>query len=95
MTNHELPRMTAFCDRLMKEGVDGRGDEDAVARTCLLTQLAVELGSKDILACALAWHESLEKKGIRDELAIELDYSRANAIAGKSTEPSGDGNNPH
>ena len=30
----------------------------------LLTDLAVELGRKDGLACALAWYEALEKKGI-------------------------------
>jgi len=83
MTSEERLRMTSLCDLLMKEGIDGTGDEDAVARTCLLTQLAVELGSKDSLACALSWHEFLEKKEIRDELAIELDYSRANAIAGE------------
>jgi len=58
-------------------------DEDAVARTCSLTELAVELGRKDCLACALAWHEALEQKGICGQQAILLDISRANAIAGE------------
>ena len=72
-----------LCDLLMKEGIDGRQDEDAVVRTCSLTDLAVELGRKDGLACALAWYDALEQKSIRGLLAIALDYSRANAIAGE------------
>jgi hypothetical protein len=48
-----------------------------------LTDLAVELGRKDSLKCVLAWYEALEKRGIRGELAINLDFSRANAIAGE------------
>jgi LA2681-like HEPN len=71
------------CDRLMSEGIDGRRYEDAAARTCLLTQLAVELGRKDGIARALAWHETLERMGIRGEDAVVLDYNRANAIAGE------------
>jgi hypothetical protein len=66
----------------MKEGIEGRQDLDAVTRTDTLGELAVELGRKDCLACALAWHELLEQRGIRGELAILLDTSRANAIAG-------------
>jgi LA2681-like HEPN len=72
----------ALCDLLMKEGIDGRQDDDAITRTCLLTTLAVDLGRADSLTCALAWHEALEKKGITGEQAIVLDLSRANAIAG-------------
>lgn len=37
----------ALCDRLMTEGIAGRQDADAVARTCVLTQVAVELGRSD------------------------------------------------
>jgi tetratricopeptide (TPR) repeat protein len=66
----------------MREGIDGRPDEDAVIRTCTLTDLAVGLGRKDSLARTIAWYEALEKKSIRGELAINLDFSRANAIAG-------------
>ena len=73
----------ALCELLMKAGIDGRPDEDAVIRTCTLTDLAVELGRKDSLKCVLAWYEALEKRGIRGELAINLDFSRANAIAGE------------
>jgi hypothetical protein len=83
MTDQERLHTNALCDLLMKEGIDGRQDEDAVARTCSLSDLAVELGRKDSLACALAWHETLEQKGIRGEQAIVLDLSRANAIAGE------------
>jgi hypothetical protein len=43
----------------MKEGIDGRQDKDVVTRTSLLTDLAIELGRKDSLACVLAWHEAL------------------------------------
>ena len=70
----------AHCDLLMKEGIDGRQDEDAVLRTCSLSDLAVELGRKDGLACVLAWYEALEQKSIPGKLAINLDFNRANAI---------------
>jgi hypothetical protein len=82
MTDQERLHKNAICDLLMKEGIDGEQDADAVARTCSLTDLAVELGRKDSLACALVWYEALEQKGICGEPAIFLDYSRANAIAG-------------
>jgi len=72
----------ARCDLLMAEDIDGRQDEDAVTRTTSLTDLAVELGRKDCLACAIAWHDVLERRGVREELASILDFSRANAIAG-------------
>jgi HEPN superfamily protein len=75
--------VNAYCDLLVKEGIDGRQDQDAVDRTCHLTDLALELGRKDSLACVLAWYETLEKKSFRGELAIRLDFSRANAIAGR------------
>lgn len=83
MTDQERLHKNALCDLLMKEGIEGRQDEDAVNRTIDLTELAVELGRKDCLARALAWHEALEQRGIRGKLAIILDSSRANAIAGK------------
>jgi tetratricopeptide (TPR) repeat protein len=82
MTDQDRLQKNARCDILMKEGIEGRQDKDAVDRTLSLTELAVELGRKDGLACALAWQEVLERRGIRDELAIVLDFSRANAIAG-------------
>lgn len=75
-------RKNAACDLLIKEGIDGRHDADAVTRTLSLTDLAVELGRKDALTCAIAWCEFLERKGVRDEDAILLDFNRANAIAG-------------
>jgi hypothetical protein len=83
MTDEERSKKDALCDLLMKEGIDGRPDEDAVASTGTLTGLSVELGRKDALACALSWYEALEKKGISGEDAILLDYNRANAIAGE------------
>jgi hypothetical protein len=83
LTDQERLHKNALCDLLMKEGIDDRQDEDAVARTCSLTTLAIDLGRKDSLARALAWHEVLEQKGISGEQAIILDLSRANAIAGE------------
>jgi len=65
----------------MKEGIDGGQDKYAVLRTCLLTELALELGRKDSLVCVLDWYEILEQKGFRGEQAIHLDYGRACAIA--------------
>jgi hypothetical protein len=82
MTDQERLDKNALCTLFMKEGIDGRHDEDAVARTWSLTTLAVELGRKDGLTCALAWHDALEQKGISGEQSIALDFSRANAIAG-------------
>ena len=73
----------ALCDRLMKEGIDGRPDVDVVARTGQLTDLAVQLRRKDGLACVLAWYEVLDQKTFLGELAISHDYIRAIAIAGK------------
>jgi hypothetical protein len=81
MTEQNLLQKNALCDLLMREGIEGRQDEDAVTRTLSLTELGVELERKDCLACALAWYEVLEQRGIRDELAIILDSGRANAIA--------------
>jgi tetratricopeptide (TPR) repeat protein len=83
MTDQERLKKNAHCDRLMRDGIDRRRNEDAVTFTVLLTDLAVELGRKDGLACALAWYEALEQRGVSDEQAIILDYSRANAIAGE------------
>jgi hypothetical protein len=83
MTNDEHQRKLAAYELLVKEGIDGRQDDDAVLRTCLLTQVAVELGNKVGIAQANAWHEALEKRGISGERAILLDHSRANAIAGQ------------
>jgi hypothetical protein len=80
--DEERLQKNALCDALMREGIDGRQDEDAVARTTVLTDLALELGRKESLACALTWYEALEQKGVYGEQAIILDYGRANAIAG-------------
>jgi len=83
MTDQERLQKSALCDLLMKEGINGRQNADAVSRTTLLTDLAVELGRKDSLACAITWYEALERKGIGGEQAILLDYGRANALAGE------------
>jgi hypothetical protein len=83
MTEQEHLSQNAICDLLMKEGIDGRQDGDAVDRTCKLTQLAIELGRKDGLTCAGAWYEALERRSISDEHAICLDYCRAGFIAGE------------
>ena len=83
MTERERLHKNAACDLLMKEGLDGWQDEENVARVGLLTDLAVELGRKDSLACALAWFEALEQKGFCGELAVRLDYCKASAIAGE------------
>jgi tetratricopeptide (TPR) repeat protein len=81
-TDQERLQKNTLCDLLMREGIDNRSDDDAVDRTCSLTELAIELGRRDSLTAAIAWHEILEQKGIGGEHAIVLDLSRANAIAG-------------
>lgn len=83
MTDEERLRKNAICDRLIKEGIDGREDTDSGIRTCLLTDLAVELGRKDGVTCALAWYEVLEQRGLSGGQTITLDYGRANALAGE------------
>jgi len=83
MNEQERLQKDARCDLLMKEGIDGPQEVDAVILMAMLTDLAMELGRKDGLACALAWCEALEQKGIPGELAILVDYNRANAIAGQ------------
>jgi LA2681-like HEPN len=83
MTDEERLHKNTVCDRLMREGLDGWQDEENVARAALLTDLALELERTDSLACVLGWYEVLEEKGISGELAIFLDYNRANAIAGE------------
>lgn len=83
VTDQERAIGNALCDLLMRDGIDARQDGDAIDRTCSLTEFAVQLGRKDSLATALAWHEVLEKRGINGEQAIVLDLSRANAVAGE------------
>ena len=83
MTDQELQRHNTQCDLLIAEGIVGRQDEDAIARTCALADLSVKLGRKDGISVVLGWYEILERKGISGEKAIFLDYSRANAIAGE------------
>ncbi|MGO9229854.1 MAG: LA2681 family HEPN domain-containing protein [Bryobacteraceae bacterium] len=83
MTEQERVHRNELCDLLMKEGIDGLQDNDAVIRTCILTALGAELGREDSRACALAWHEVLDQKRICGEHAVALDFSRANAIAGE------------
>jgi hypothetical protein len=77
------PHLNAICDRLMREGIDGLVDEVAALRTNLLSDTALRLGRKDGLACALTWFETLEQKNIQGEVAIHLDFNRANAFAGQ------------
>ncbi|MGO8793455.1 MAG: LA2681 family HEPN domain-containing protein [Candidatus Sulfotelmatobacter sp.] len=83
MTLEDLQLKNKVCDRLMKEGLGSWRDEENVARAALLTDLALELEHKNALACALAWYEALEEKGLSGEAAILLDYNWANAIAGE------------
>jgi LA2681-like HEPN len=83
MTSQERRVKNAICDRLMQEGVGVRPDDEAIERTCLLTELAIELGRKDGVERALRWHEALDSRDIKGEKKIVLDLSRANAIAGK------------
>lgn len=82
MNEQDRLEKNTLCDLLMKEGIDGRPDDDALSRTRTLTALAVELGRADCLTSALAWHEILEKRAISGAQAIFLDLSWANALAG-------------
>ena len=41
MTDQERLDKNAFCDFLMKEGINGQPDENAVGRTVSLTQLVL------------------------------------------------------
>jgi hypothetical protein len=83
MTDQEKLDRDALCDQLMKEGIAGRSDADAVRIAGTLTSTAMTLERKDALACACAWYETLEKKVGSGKLAILIDYNRANAISGE------------
>jgi hypothetical protein len=72
MTDQDRLDKIAFCDFLIKEGIDGQQDEAAVGRTATLTNLALELGREDCLACAVAWHETLEKKAFLANRRLSL-----------------------
>jgi hypothetical protein len=72
-----------LCDRLMKEGIDGRPDEESFFRICALMELSRELGRQDSRTCVLGWFDAMDKRSVGGELAVLLDYSRANAIAGE------------
>jgi hypothetical protein len=80
MTDEEKQK---FCDKLISDGIAGRSDEDSVTRVTVLTDLAIEVGHKAGVACALQWYETLEKMNIGGESAIKLDFGKANAIAGE------------
>jgi hypothetical protein len=47
MQDEERLIKNGLCDRLIKEGIDGRPDEDAFSRICALMTLAEELGRLD------------------------------------------------
>ena len=81
MTERERTDKNTICDLLMNEGLDRFSDEEKVARTGVLTDLALELGRKDVLSCVLRWYEALHLKNLQGEQAILLDYNWANAIA--------------
>ena len=72
-----------FCDRLIKEGINGRPDEEVFFRICALMRLAEELRRQDARTCVLGWFEAMEQRSVAGELAVLLDYNRANAIAGE------------
>jgi tetratricopeptide (TPR) repeat protein len=82
MSEQERLDKLALSDLLMKEGINGRSDDDAIARASSLTTLALDLGRADYLTCALAWYETLESRAITGTRAVVLDLNRANAIAG-------------
>jgi hypothetical protein len=82
MTDPVRIQKNVLCDLLVKEGIDGRPDDDSIQRTCTLTALAIELGRTESLAHALAWHGALYQRAIKEEQAIVLDLSSANTIAG-------------
>jgi tetratricopeptide (TPR) repeat protein len=73
---------TDNCDRLMREGIEGREFPEAFGRATALTHLGVQLSRKDATTLAAKWYEQLEGKAPDAESAILMDYNRANAIAG-------------
>ena len=60
--DEDRPHKNAFCDHLMKVGIDGRLDEDVVTRIGLLTDLAVELGRNDSFPVSLPGTSLLSKR---------------------------------
>jgi len=70
-----------LCVLIMRDGVACRTEDDAVARTFLLIDLAMGLRDKSALACAVAWHEALHQRGLAGEHAVALDLNLANLLA--------------
>jgi hypothetical protein len=83
MRDEERLIKNELCERLMKDGIDGRPDEAAYVRICSLMLLAEELGRQDARTCVLSWFEAMDQRSVGGELAVLLDFSRANAIAGE------------
>jgi hypothetical protein len=83
MTDEERLIKNEVCDRLMKEGINGRPDEEGAIRICNLMSLAEELGREDGRTCAVSWFEAIDPRSVSGKLAILLDYTIANAIAGE------------
>jgi hypothetical protein len=83
MRDEERLTKNELCDRLMKEGIDGRADEESFVRICALMDLAGELARQDARTSVLGWFEAMEQRNVAGELAVLLDYNRANAIAGE------------
>jgi hypothetical protein len=82
MTEEEKKAREATCDKLIREGIDDRSDQDAADRVLLLTYAAVGIKHIVGLSKALEWYEALEKRNIGGAQTIALDFGRANAFAG-------------
>jgi hypothetical protein len=76
-----------LCDRLMKEGIDGRTDEEAFVRVCALTDLTGELGRQDSRTPC----PSAKEYSCRTGRFARLQQSKRNCWS-KDMERSGSGN---
>jgi tetratricopeptide (TPR) repeat protein len=72
----------AICQSFMKLRPEDQTDDKAIDIAATLAKFGVELQNTDYLDRAISWYEALEKRSIRDERRIFLDYTWANAIAG-------------
>src|ERR1035441_159325 len=62
MTDTERRYMAEFCERLMKEGIDGRQERDAVSRTTCLTDLARAIEKRCNSLCPFLVRRSRAKR---------------------------------
>jgi hypothetical protein len=94
MTEGELAEKNARCDLLMKEGIDGCENVDAVLRAALLTDLALELERKDASTVPLVGSRNLRVMISVANSRFWLTTTWRTRLRAKGMAPNGSGSKP-